>query len=167
MLKLLRDQQWLVPQRGADGIWKLALDKERVAALPQERFRHELVPASVRSLILTRLSKLSPTARQLVFASAVSGIGTGAQRLWQIAEMEEQAGIEALEEAVGSGFLCEEDGWADMPGRYRCTYDLIREVVYTELGTVRRRIMQQRALVLLHNEREAGVGLAKSTRASR
>jgi hypothetical protein len=121
----------------------------------------------VRSLILTRLSKLSPTARQLVFASAVSGIGTGVQRLWQIAEMEEQAGIEALEEAVGSGFLCEEDGWADMPGRYRCTYDLIREVVYTELGTVRRRIMQQRALVLLHNEREAGVGLAKSTRASR
>ena len=167
MLKLLRDQQWLVPQRGADGIWKLALDKERVAALPQERFRHELVPAPIRSLILTRLSKLSPAARQLVHASAVSGIATSAQRLWHIAELEEQAGIEALEEAVGSGFLCEEDGWADTPGRYRCIYDLIREVVYTELSTVRRRIMQQRALVLLRSESETGVELAKSERASR
>ena len=164
MLKLLRDQQWLIPQRGADGIWKLTLDKERVTDLPQERFRHELVPASVRSLILTRLSKLSPPARQLVLASAVSGIGTGAQRLWQIAELDEQVGIEALEEAVGSGFLCEEDGWAETPGRYSCTYDLIREVVYTEMGTARRRIMQQRSLVLLHSESEVGVGLAKPTR---
>ncbi|HEX6477877.1 MAG TPA: AAA family ATPase [Ktedonobacteraceae bacterium] len=167
MLKLLRDQQWLIPQRGTDGLWKLTLDKERVADLPQERFRHELVPTPVRSLILTRLSKLSPAARQLVLASSVSGIATGAQRLWQIAEMEEHVGIEALEEAVGSGFLCEEDGWTDMPGRYRCTYDLIREVVYNELGTVRRRILQQRSLVLLHSENETGVGLAKPTPASR
>jgi DNA-binding SARP family transcriptional activator len=166
-LKLLRDRQGLVPWRRPDGTWKLALDRERITTLTQERSRSELIPTSLRTLIMAHLARLSPSARQLALVSAVLGTGTSTQRLWQVAELEEQAGIEALEEAIGSGFLCEAEGWEEAPGRYRCTYDLVREVLYTELGAVRRRIMQQRALVLLHSERGTAARLPKSTKASR
>jgi predicted ATPase len=166
-LKLLRDRQGLVPRRRPDGTWKLVLDKERITTLTQERSRSELIPTSLRTLIMAHLARLSPSARQLALVSAVLGTGTSAQRLWQIAELEEQAGIEALEEAIGSGFLCEEEGWEDASAGYRCTYGLVREVLYTELGAVRRRIIQQRALVLLHRERGTAVRLPKSTKASR
>jgi DNA-binding SARP family transcriptional activator len=146
-LKLLRDRQGLVPWRRPDGTWKLGLDRERITTLIQERSRGELIPSTLRALILARLARLSPSARQLALVSAVFGTGTSAQRLWQVAELEEQVGIQALEEAIASRFLCEEEGWEDAPGRYRCTYDLVREVLYAELGAVRRRNMQQRALV--------------------
>jgi DNA-binding SARP family transcriptional activator len=160
MLKLLRDLQWLVPRQHSDGTWKLALDRERAAGLHQEEARHELVPSSVRTLILARLAKLSPVTRQLLLASAVLGTGVSAQHLWQVAELGEQVGIEALEEATGSGLLREENGWKDAMGNYRCSCDLIREVISTEPGAARRHIMQQRALVLLHRERTATAGLA-------
>lgn len=160
MLKLLRDLQWLVPRQHPDGSWKLTLDRERATGLHQEEPRHELVPTSVRTLILARLAKLSPAARQLLLASAVLGTGASAQQLWQVAEQGEQAGIEALEEAIGSGFLREENGWIAATGSYRCTCDLIREVIATEPGAARRHIMQQRALVLLHRERATAAGLA-------
>jgi hypothetical protein len=160
MLKLLRDLQWLVPRQLPDGTWKLALDRERAAGLYQEESRHELVPTSVRTLILARLAKLSPVTRQLLLASAVLGTGMSAQHLWQVAELGEQDGIEALEEAIGSGLLREEDGWKDTMGTYRCSCDLIREVISTEPGAARRHIVQQRALVLLHRERTATAGLA-------
>jgi len=166
-LKLLRDRQGLVPWRRPDGTWKLVLERERITTLTQERSRSELIPASLRALLMARLARLSPSARQLVLVSAVLGTATSAQRLWQVAELEEQAGVEALEEAIGNGFLREEEGWEDVPGRYRCTYNLVREVLYTELGAVRRRIIQQRSLVLLHSERGTTDGLPKPTKASR
>jgi hypothetical protein len=56
--------------------------------------------------------------------------------------------------------LREENGWTDAMGSYRCTCDLIREVISTEPGAARRHIVQQRALVLLRRERTASAGLA-------
>jgi predicted ATPase len=118
-LKLLRDRQWLVPQLDPDGSWRLEPTWEMAAALVQERSRRELLPPSVRAMILARLLKLAPAARRLVVAGAELGM---------------QDGLEALEEAVKSGLLREEQAGTGRPGRYRFTHDLMREVVYTELG---------------------------------
>jgi len=85
-------------------------------------------------------------------ASAVLGTQATAEHLWQVAEVGVQAGVEALEEAVGSGLLREENAGAGRPGRYRFAHDLIHDVVYTELGQVRRLVLHQRALALLHSE---------------
>jgi tetratricopeptide (TPR) repeat protein len=82
-------------------------------------------------------------------ASAVLGTQVSAQLLWQVAELEVQAGIEALEEAVKSGLLREEQGGTGRRGRYRFAHDLIRDVVYTELGAARRQVLHQRALARL------------------
>src|SRR5205823_12286019 len=71
-----------------------------------------------------------------------------------------QEGVEALEEAIGSGILREEDAGAGRLGSYRFAHDLIRDVVYTELGEARRQILHQRALVRLETERARASELA-------
>ena len=151
-LKLLRERQWLVPRLDADGTWRLGLFVEMTAAIAQERSWRRLLPPSVRAMILARLAKLTQAARQLVMAGAVLGNQASAQRLWQVAELGVQAGVEALEEAVGSGMLREEQAGAGRPGSYRFSHELIREVIYTELGEARRQILHQRALALLQDE---------------
>jgi len=65
-----------------------------------------------------------------------------------VAELAVQAGIEALEEAVKSGMLCEETAGgpgADRPRGYGFSHELMRKVVYAELGQVRRLVLHQRA----------------------
>src|SRR5436305_6384153 len=70
-LKLLRDRQWLVPRLAADGTWRLEPTREIAAAVAKEGSRGELLPPSVRTLILARLAPLSRAARQLVQVVAV------------------------------------------------------------------------------------------------
>ena len=151
-LKLLRDRQLLVPRLAADGTWKLEPTAEMAVALVQERSRHELLPPSVRAMIQAGLAKLQSPARQLVMASAVLGKEASAKQLWQLGELGEQAGLEALEEAVTGGLLREEAAGrqgAGQPGRYRFAHQLMRDVVYADLGEARRHLLHQRALTLL------------------
>src|SRR3989440_5154618 len=72
-LKLFRDQHWLVPRLSADGTWGLEPTVEMAAAIVQKQSRRALLPPSVRSMILARLARLKPPARQLVQARAVLG----------------------------------------------------------------------------------------------
>jgi len=114
----------------------------------------------VRAMIQTRLAKLSAPARQLVMASAVLGSPTSAELLWQMAELRVSEGLEALEEAIKSGILREEGAWAGRPESYRFSHDLVRDVVYTELGAARRLVLHQRALARLQNEGAPAAELA-------
>jgi len=160
-LKLLREREWLVPRRRADGTWRLEPTVDLSEAIGQERSRRELLPPSVRALILARLSKLDQLAGQLVMASAVLGNKSSAQNLWQVAQVGGvQAGIEALEEAMKSGLLREEQAGTGRPGDYRFVHDLIRDVVYTELGEARRQVLHQRTLAVLYSEGARAAELA-------
>jgi len=165
-LKLLRERELLLPRLVADGT--CGLEPTLDMAVAQELSWLELLPPSVRALILARLAKLKPPARQLVQASAVLGTQATAQLLWQVAELGVQAGIEALEEAVRSGMLREEAGGpgAGRLGSYRFAHDLIREVVYTELGSVRRLVLHQCALTWLEAEGARASELAYHAKAS-
>src|SRR5207302_8079720 len=89
-----------------------------------------------------------------------------AKLLWQLAEVGMQAGVEGLEEAVGSGLLREEEAGVGRPSSYRFSHDLIRDVVYTELGAARRQVLHQRVLALLRKEGVAAAELAYHARAS-
>jgi len=151
-LKLLRDRQWLVPRVDADGAWRLELAVELATIVAQEQSGGALLPPSVRALILARLAPLSQAARQLVQVVAVLGTAAHAQLLWQLAEIGVQAGVEALEEAVKSGILREEETGGGRLGSYRFAHDLMREVVYTELGAARRQVLHERALARLSGE---------------
>src|SRR5260370_6721086 len=117
--------------------------------------------------MLARRARLTLPARQLVQASAVLGNQATAKLLWQLAEVEVQPGIEGLEEAVGSGILREEEAGVGRPSSYRFAHDLIRDVVYTELGAARRQVLHQRVLALLLTEGAAAAELAYHALASR
>ncbi len=151
-LRLLREREWLVPRLGADGTWRPELVVEMTAAVAQERSQRDLIPPPVRAMILARVAKLTQPARQLMMASAVLGNQAATQHLWRMAELGVRAGVEALEEVIASGILREEQAGAGRPGSYRFAHDLMREVVYTELGEARRLVLHQRALALLQSE---------------
>ena len=148
-LKLLRERQWLLSRLTDGGVFRLIPTEELMAALSQQESRHELLPPSVRAMIQTRLARLSPPARQLVMACAVLGSQTSANLLWQMAELPVPQAVEAVEEAVKSGILREAEAGAGRPASYRFSHDLVRDVVYTELGAARRLVLHQRALALL------------------
>src|SRR5205823_13003051 len=61
-LKLLRDRELLVPRLAAGGTWRLEPTQNIAAAMAQEQSRRELLPPSVRMMILTRLARLAPAA---------------------------------------------------------------------------------------------------------
>src|SRR3989440_3844524 len=172
-LKLLRERQWLVPRLGADGVFRLEPTLDIAEAVAQEWSQRELLPPSVRAMLLARLAPLSQTARQLVQASAGLGTQASAKLLWQVAEVDVQVGVEALEEAEGLGILVEESAGGPVGGQgvgrqatYRFSHDLIRDVVYTELGEARRQVLHQRALVRLETEGAQASELAYHARAS-
>jgi DNA-binding SARP family transcriptional activator len=151
-LKLWRDRQWLVPRVDVDGHFRLEVGVELETIVAQEQSHGALLPPSVRALILARLASLSQAARHLVQGVAVLGTAAHAQVLWQLAEMGVQEGVEALEEAVKSGILREEEPGGGRLGSYCFSHDLLREVVYTELGAARRQVLHQRALARLSGE---------------
>src|SRR5258708_5765619 len=154
-LKLLRERELLVPRLWVDGVFRLEPTVDIAAALVQEPSRHELLPPSVRTMIQARLAKLTPPARQLVLASAVLGTQASARLLWQVAELEVQAGIEALEEAVASGILREEEAGGPVVGRpssYHFAHQPIPDLVYTDPGGARRQALHQRALARLSTQ---------------
>jgi DNA-binding SARP family transcriptional activator len=151
-LKLLRERQWLVLRLNTQGGFRLSLTGELMAALTRKESRRELLPPSVRAMLQTRLARLSAAARQLVMACAVLGSPASAKLLWQMTELPVLEGLDALEEAVKSGILHEEDAGAGRATTYRFPHDLVRDVVYTELGAARRIILHQRALALHESE---------------
>jgi tetratricopeptide (TPR) repeat protein len=159
-LKLLRDRQWLVPRLAADGTWRLEPTREIAAAVARQGSERELLPPSVRAMILARLLPLSQATRGLVQGSAVLGTAASAQLLWQLAELDVQVGVEALEEAVRSGILHEEATGRGRAGRYGFAHELMRDVVYTEIGAARRQVLHQRALARLVTEEARASELA-------
>src|SRR5438270_9597319 len=168
-LKLLRERAWLVPRLTADGTWRLELAVEMATVVVQEGSQGELLPPSVRAIIQARLARLSQPARQLVMTSAVLLTRASARLLWQVAEVEVQTGVEALEEAIGSGILREEqagEAGAEHLSRYGFFHDLVRDVVYTELGAARRQVLHQRALARLQREGARAPELAYHARAA-
>lgn len=130
MLKMLEEQGILV---GGD------IDE----ALGRVRQAEQLpLPQGVRELILARVGRLFEDAAALLLASAVIGREASFERLAATANLDEQAGLTALEALIDS-LLFVETQIELRP--YRIAHDNIRDVVYTEAGEARRRVFHRRA----------------------
>ncbi len=144
-IKALLEQRILVPaqtsQGGAQLMWR-TLTGDTKGRLPFLR----VIPMSVRQAILDRLARLTPTAKTLLTSAAVLGQETTFEQLCQVSALEEMAGLDALEALVERRLLLERP---EMTPTYLVAHDLMRDVLYEEVGTARKRILHRRAMTVL------------------
>jgi DNA-binding SARP family transcriptional activator len=151
-LKGLLAREIMLPSLQENGSWGLVLKAGLLAQTPVG----ELIPWSVRELIRSQLGRLTPSAWALLVAGAALGQGLTFERLIQVAQLDEQEGLRALEELLRSGLLCEgtvaEEAQA-FDG-YAFPREMIREVVYQEAGATRQRLVQRRLSAVIREEIE-------------
>ncbi len=115
-----------------------------------------LLPQSVREVIRSRLSRLSPAASELLAAGAILGRAFGFESLVSVASLGETEGLRGLDELVERRLLLEEGGIQEeeesplyLGATYSFSHEKIRQVAYTEAGQARRRVLHRRAFEVL------------------
>lgn len=144
-LKSLLNQGILAWQLDEESRWLLELPQ--TATGEDEVFPQGLLPQSVRELILQRVGRLSMAGQRLLQAGAILGQQFRFAPLCQVAELSEQEGLEALEEAMRSQ-LVREVGLSQAQGSiaYSLTHDKLRDAIYQEAGYARRKRLHHQAL---------------------
>jgi DNA-binding SARP family transcriptional activator len=150
VIAMLFKRKIIMPSRQENESWGLVLRSERLAKTRTE----ELIPGSVREVIRTQLGQLTPPAWALLVAGAVLGNGLTFERLCQVAQIDERAGLLALDELLRGDLLCEKELSAETlsPNEYSFPREITRKIVYLEAGATRQRLVQQRVSLLLQEE---------------
>jgi DNA-binding SARP family transcriptional activator len=113
------------------------------------------LPATVRIAVRSRLERLGPGARQILEGAAVLGHVVDFAVVQNVAGRQEMETVDALDELVVRQILREE------ASAYRFCHELVREVVYQDLGYHRRQLLHRRAAETLERLRPAdSAGLA-------
>lgn len=94
-----------------------------------------LAPAGVRDLVEQRQTSLSPTAVTALRLAAVIGQQFTLPVLLLAGDLEDAAGLEAVEEALGARLVLERPGSVD---EFAFTHGLFRNVIYDGLSASRR-----------------------------
>jgi DNA-binding SARP family transcriptional activator len=177
---------WLATETGGQPFYlvetlKTLLEEGRlvIRARPNEGLLLEVVPAlrvggelsslpnSVREVIKGRLSRLSPSASELLAAGAVLGRRFSFGVLLAVAGLGETEGLRGLDELVGRHLLVEEgdgreEGRLLYPGAdYSFSHEKIRQVAYTECGQARRWVLHRRAFEVLEGSDAPPAELAR------
>jgi predicted ATPase/DNA-binding SARP family transcriptional activator len=158
-IKSLIERRVLGLRRGTHRPWVLDIAAGALDDISARSF----LPPGIREVIRARLAQLAPAAFGLLAAGAVLGHGFTFEQLCRVAAIEEEAALPALDELL-AGQLIRAAG-DEVPGdrpvvaggvrsaiqwpsvvRYGFTHDKIRDVVYTEAGDARRRVLHRRAL---------------------
>ena len=155
-LKGLLEREIILPSLQGNGTWGLVLNDRLLA----QTAINDLIPLSVRELIRSQLGQLTPSAWALLVAGAVLRKGLTFERLCQVAQLDEQTGLQAMEELLQVGLLCEENLAEESQAFYGYTFprEMIREVVYQEAGATRLRLVQRRVSLLLQEQLENNLG---------
>src|SRR5215207_3907450 len=128
-----------------------------------------LLPQSVREVIRSRLSRLSPVASELLRAGAVLERGFGFNSLVGVAGLGEAESLMGLDELIERNLLLEEAGGREgeeetllyPSATYSFSHEKIRQVAYTEGGHARRRLLHHRALEVLEEMGAPAAQLAR------
>jgi len=157
-LKVLLERGVLTRRPNDDGGWTI----DFTAAMSHETVVRGFFPPSVREVICARLDRLTPNAFALLAAAAVLGQGITFEHLCQVADLEEEVGLPALDEVLHSHLLQEserEEG-SMTAGSYVFAHQKIRAVVYAEASEARRSIFHRRALQALQEAAAPAAELA-------
>jgi len=146
-LKTLMERGILTVQLSKDGARVIDI----AYALRNEQGLRGLLPAGVRELIRSRLARLPLNALSLLTAGAVLSGNFPFERLCRVAGISGNEGLPALEALLTSHLLSEVENEGRYPSEesFAFAHDKIRDVVYTEAGSTRRRLFHRRAFEIL------------------
>lgn len=125
-----------------------------------------LMPPGVRAALLARVGRLDTDASNLLTAGAVLGHGFGFDQLREISGMGEDESLVALAELLRVHFLREEPGSSPEGDAYSFVHNRVRDLVYTEAGSARRRVFHRRAFKMLEEDGAPPAELARHALAS-
>lgn len=159
-LEDLLDRGVLAPQLRTDGEHAIAV------RIPDTETLEGVVPAGIRDTVRGRLSRLSNLAMDLLAAGAVLGQGFSFELLFRVAKLNEDEGLATLDEVISNRLLREAGAGegsipitpplgiypTDSESGYVFSHAKIREVVYTEAGEARRRVLHRRAMEALEEK---------------
>jgi DNA-binding SARP family transcriptional activator/tetratricopeptide (TPR) repeat protein len=151
-LKVLLEEGMLIIRGGADGETVVEVGP---AWRSQKSALRGLLPQSVREVIRARLSRLSAEASELVRAGAVLERGFDFESVVGVARLGEAEGLRGQDELIERHLLREQAGGQEEEGplsptpTYMFSHEKIRQVVYTEMGHARRRLLHRRAFEVL------------------
>jgi DNA-binding CsgD family transcriptional regulator len=94
------------------------------------------MPQTVRDAVISRLQGLPPDSRHLLAVAAVAGRRFRVDVVSQAAELSGERLVDALEQAMASGFV---DEATDLPGWLRFSHALVHDALEQELSSTRRR----------------------------
>ncbi len=162
-LNALLEQGMLTLRPHADG----SRTVDFTAAARDEAGLRGLLPAGVRAVIQARLAQLSPAAFTLLAAGSVLEHDFTFDQLCQVTGIQEHDGLPALDELL-VGHLLRDTSEKDtsLAGAYSFTHDKIRDVMYTEAGEARRRMLHRQVLVTLQRTATSPAVLAHHARAA-
>lgn len=109
-----------------------------------------VIPQSVKEAIGNRLDRVSRESNEVLRAAAVLGKTFAFDELMATGVNQEDATLDALDEAVAAQLIVAEGG-----DSFTFTHDKIREVLYEELNPVRRRRLHRIAAEVLEQRRNA------------
>jgi predicted ATPase/DNA-binding SARP family transcriptional activator len=146
-LKTLVERGILAVQTTEDGAPAIDI----ALALRNERLVRGILPPGVREVIRARLARLPSNVLSLLTAGAVLGKSFPFEQMCQVTGINESEGLPALEALLAGNLLVEVGNEGSIPGeeRFVFAHDKIRDVVYTEAGSTRRRLFHRRALETL------------------
>jgi len=144
-LRVLLEEGVLRVRPAGDSGWAIDFP-DTIEAEHDERLANLLL-SRVQALIAERLNHLGEVDGELLVAAGVLSGRFTDQRLIEVASVDEDTGLRALDVLVRERLLRE----TGEDESYDFTHGLIREAVVAEAGTARRRIYQRRALVVLEH----------------
>lgn len=113
-----------------EGRWTMAHDLAELA-----------LPQSVRDVIGQRVRRLGASAHAVLSAAAVVGREFDTDVVAGAADIDEDAVLDAVDEAIGAGLVAEVEGTVD---RFSFTHALVQHTLYGELTGSRRARMHRR-----------------------
>jgi tetratricopeptide (TPR) repeat protein len=111
------------------------------------------VPDGIRELIGRRLARLTDRTRALLTFAAVAGREFGLSVVETLAQLPEDAVLDAMDEALAARIVTEEPG---APGSFSFTHTLIRETLYGGISAARRVRLHHRVGAALEQQSESG-----------
>jgi tetratricopeptide (TPR) repeat protein len=125
---------------------------EEAGAWELQRFG---LPEGVRGVLARRLERLDDDGRECLRVAAVIGRDFDSRLVEQIAGLDEDRFLQALEGALDAGLVCESPG---EPGRYTFAHALVRETLYEGMSSSRRARLHRRVGLALERRGDAPTG---------